>query len=378
MDLDIMGGRPVGARQPQPIHVRAGRISGIELEPSNVRRLLADGLIVAPGFIDLQVNGAFGCDFTTDPGSAWNVGPQLATTGVTAFLPTMVSSAADVYDGALALASSPVPPGAVPLGWHFEGPFLSPARHGAHRQDLLRDPDASAAAGWSLAAGVRMVTLAPELPGALQLARRLTADGVVVAAGHTDADARDVPDAVDAGVRYATHLLNAMRGLDHRRPGIGLGLLLDAGVTVGLIADGHHLADEMLRLIWRLAGPERVSLVSDGMAALGRGPGSYALAGGTVSVGDDGSARLADGRLAGAIVPLDQAVRRLRDATGCDLDAAIGAVTTVPARLLGLADRGRLDVGSRADVVLLTEDGDVVATLVDGDVVHGQEAIRWD
>jgi len=378
MDIDIIGGRPVGASHAHSIHVRAGRISAIEVKAPDVRRLLADGLIVAPGFIDLQLNGAFGCDFTTDPGSAWEVGLSLAATGVTAFLPTMVSAPAAAYAEALALTRSPVPRGAVPLGWHFEGPFLSPARRGAHRQDLLREPDTSAAAGWSLAAGVRMVTVAPELPGALQLTRRLTADGVMVAAGHSDADARNVPDAVDAGVRYATHLLNAMRGLDHRRPGIGLGLLMDPAVTVGMIADGHHLADEVLRLIWRLAGAERVSLVSDGMAALGRGPGSYVLGDETVTVDGDGSARLADGRLAGAVAPLDRAVRHLRDATGCDLDAAIGAVTSVPARLLGLTDRGRLNEGSRADLVLLTEEGNVVATLVGGEVVHGQEAIPWD
>jgi N-acetylglucosamine-6-phosphate deacetylase len=168
-----------------------------------------------------------------------------------------------------------------------------------------------------------------------------------------------------------------MRGLDKRDPGIAAGLLLDERVTVGLISDGHHLADATLALAWRLAGAGRVSLVSDGIAALGQPPGEVRLGDQVVDVDADGSARLADGRLAGASLPLDAALRRLMAATGSSAADAVASVTEVPARLLGLADRGHLRPGARADFVLLTADLQVVATFVGGEAVHGREALAW-
>jgi N-acetylglucosamine-6-phosphate deacetylase len=360
-----------------------GRIAAIDdgaagpAVPSDARRVDVAGLLVVPGFIDLQVNGACGRDITAEPAAMWAIGETLARHGVTAFLATIVSSAPSRVDGAIdAWHQAPAFAGAVPIGLHVEGPFLSPARAGAHRREQLRAPDAGEASTWTPEAGVRIVTLAPELPGALALVSQLSARGVVVAAGHTDADAAMGRAAVDAGVRYATHLFNAMRPLDHQAPSLAAALLDDDRVTIGLIADGLHVAPELLALVRRTVGPGRLSLVSDAMAGLDMAPGLMRLGDAEVLVGDDG-ARLADGTLAGAIAGLDVGLRTLA-ATGCGLDEALAAVTSTPARLLGLGEgRGRLEVGGRADITLLSESLDVAATLVAGEVAWSSEPARW-
>jgi N-acetylglucosamine-6-phosphate deacetylase len=264
----------------------------------------------------------------------------------------------------------------VPIGLHVEGPFLAAAKAGAHRREHLRPPDLAEAAGWSAAAGVRIVTLAPELPGALELIGALCDRGVVVAAGHSLADAAAGTAAIDAGVRYATHLLNAMAPLDHRAPSLAAALLADDRVTVGVIADGVHVARDMLTVVRRTVGPGRLSLVSDAMAGLGVAPGRVVLGEADVVIGTD-AARLADGTLAGAVAGLDVGVRTLV-ATGCDRAEAIASVTSTPAALLGLDDgRGRLEVGGRADVTLLTPDLEVAATIVGGEVAFAAEGTRW-
>jgi N-acetylglucosamine-6-phosphate deacetylase len=360
-----------------------GRIAAIDdgaagpAVPSDARRVDVAGLLVVPGFIDLQVNGACGRDITAEPAAMWAIGETLARHGVTAFLATIVSSAPSRVDGAIdAWHQAPAFAGAVPIGLHVEGPFLSPARAGAHRREQLRAPDAGEASTWTPEAGVRIVTLAPELPGALALVSQLSAREVVVAAGHTDADAAMGRAAVDAGVRYATHLFNAMRPLDHQAPSLAAALLDDDRVTIGLIADGLHVAPELLALVRRTVGPGRLSLVSDAMAGLDMAPGLMRLGDAEVLVGDDG-ARLADGTLAGAIAGLDVGLRTLA-ATGCGLDEALAAVTSTPARLLGLGEgRGRLEVGGRADITLLSESLDVAATLVAGEVAWSSEPARW-
>lgn len=361
-----------------------GRIEAIDpgpgqlAVPASTRRADAAGLIAAPGFIDLQVNGACGRDVTHDLASMWAIGPALARHGVTAFLPTIVSSAPGRVDQAIdAWRNGPHSPGAVPIGLHVEGPFLSPARVGAHRPEQVRVPDLAEASGWTAEAGVRIVTLAPELPGALELVSTLRERGVVVSAGHSDADAATGRAAVDAGVRYATHLLNAMRPLDHRVPSLAAALLADDRVTIGLIADGLHVAPEMLALVRRTVGPGRLSLVSDAMAGLDMPPSTVSLGDAEVRIGDDG-ARLADGTLAGSIAGLDVGLRTLIEATGCELAEAVATMTTTPAQLLALGEgRGRLEVGGRADITLLSTGYEVAATLVGGEVAWASEPDRW-
>ena len=361
--------------------IRDGRIAALggdaRRAAAGAPEVRADGLLVAPGLIDLQLNGAFGRDFSAEPAAVREVGPGLAAMGVTAFLPTIVSSPPATYAAALSVATAPTGPGAVPLGWHFEGPMLAATRHGAHAAAHLRMPADIDVDAWLPQRGVRMVTLAPELPGALAMASRLSTAGVVVAAGHTDADVRCAADAADAGVTHATHLFNAMRGLDARAPGIGLGLLLDDRVTVGVIADGHHLAAATMTLIARIAGVDRVSLVTDGVAALGQAAGEFRLAGQPVTLAGDGSVRTAAGTLAGAATALPELLRRWMAATGWNAEQAIQSVTAVPARILGLPDRGRLAVGARGDLVLLGTGLEVVATVIGGEVVHGGQALSW-
>jgi N-acetylglucosamine-6-phosphate deacetylase len=329
----------------------------------------ASGLTVAPGFIELQINGGCGRDLTAEPEAIWAVGEALPQHGVTSFLPTIVSSPSAVAEEARRVLLAGPPPGyrgARPLGLHLEGPFLS--RPGAHRVEHLRPP--SLGSDWSPASGVRMVTLAPELDGALDLISQLSATGVVVAAGHSDATFEQGVAAVDAGVRYATHLFNAMPPLDHHAPGLAAALLLDARVTIGLIVDGVHLDPAMVELAWRLAGPDRVSLVTDAGAAFGRGPGRYRLGDAEVIV-DERAARLPDGTLASSTLTLSRAVRNLCRFSGCSVADALVTVTTTPARLLGLEDRP-------TDVTLLDQDLNVVATFIAGEPVHVAEPDRWD
>ena len=346
--------------------------------PGEARRIDVDGLLAVPGFIDLQVNGACGHDITDDPASMWSIGESLARHGVTAFLATVVSSERGRVDDALdAWRGGDAVAGAIPIGLHVEGPYLSTARAGAHRPAQLRPPDAAEASSWTPDAGVRIVTLAPELPGALDLVAELSSRGVVVAAGHSDADAATGRAAIDAGVRYATHLLNAMRPLDHRAASLAAALLDDDRVTIGLIADGLHIAPEMLAVVRRAIGPARVSLVSDAMAGLDMAPGTMQLGDAEVVVGADG-ARLPDGTLAGSVAGLDVGLRTFVAATGCDVSEALAAVTSRPAALLGLGEgRGRLEVGGRADIALLTSALEVAATLVGGEVAWSSEPERW-
>jgi N-acetylglucosamine-6-phosphate deacetylase len=288
--------------------------------------------------IDLQVNGAGGIDLTTEPERLWEVGEILPRFGVSAYLPTLVSPSWSVVDRARGAFLEGPPPGyagARVLGWHVEGPFLARSRAGAHDPASLLAPDVDAVRGWSPATGVRVVTLAPELPGALDVVRTLVGSGVVVSAGHSAATAEEARAGFDAGIRMVTHLFNAMAPLDHREPGLPGAALLDERVTIGLIPDGLHVAPEMVALVRRLAGPDRLAIVSDAIEALGMPPGRHRLAGREVIV-DESSARLENGVLAGCIIGLEEGVRNLATFAGIPIDEARLAATAVPARLLGL------------------------------------------
>ncbi len=341
--------------------------------PEGVRLLAADGLLLAPGFIDLQINGGFGVDFTEQPGAIWDVGARLPRYGVTAFLPTIISSPLTRIREAQEVLLKGPPAGyrgAVPMGLHLEGPFLNPQERGAHNPTHMRLPSLADIEGWSPERGVRLVTLAPELPGALDIARALTERGVLVSAGHSAATWEEASAGIDAGIRYGTHLFNAMPPLGHREPALPGALLLNDHITVGIIADGEHLHPSVVSLVWRLKGPLGANLVTDATAGLGMPPGTYRLGDNQVTV-DGHTARLRDGTLAGSILSLDQAVRNTVLFTGCSPSEAIACVTRVPAELLKAGHmRGRISAGLRADMVLLTTDLHVSATIVGGDVVY--------
>jgi N-acetylglucosamine-6-phosphate deacetylase len=299
------------------------------------------------------------------------VAAQLPRYGVTAFLPTIITSPLERVIQSQDIIQQPPGDftGATPLGLHVEGPFLNPEKKGAHNPAYLRAPDLKAIDGWSPETGVRLVTLAPELPGALDLVTALTRRGVLVSAGHSTATYARAQAGFDAGIRYGTHLFNAMPPLHHREPGLTGALLTDPRPTVGFIADGIHTHRSVVSLAWQSLG-QRLNLVTDAMAALGISPGRHLLGDFDVFV-DETSARLANGTLAGSILSLDQALRNLVAWAACSLPEALATVTTTPAEALGLGNqRGRIAPGYRADLVLLTRDLRVLMTFVAGKQVY--------
>lgn len=350
--------------------VAAGPVEQIAC-PSEARSFDAAGLTITPGWIDIQINGGFGHDFTAAPHTIWPVAAQLPRYGVTAFLPTVITSPLETVQAAqqVVLSRTAEFAGAKPLGLHVEGPFLNPQKKGAHNAHYLRSPSLEAIADWSPQQGVRLVTLAPELPNALDLVHALVKRGVAVSAGHSMSTFEQAHAGFDAGIRYGTHLFNAMPPLHHRDPGLAGALLVDSRPAAGLIADGIHTHPAMVDMIWRLLGPSRLSLVTDAMAAMGMSAGVYELGEMRVIV-DQTSARLADGTLAGSILTLDAAIRNLIAMTGCSLAQAVSTVTAVPARLLGL--QADLTPGAPADLTLLTADLHVAHTIIDGQIVYPQ------
>lgn len=289
--------------------------------------------------IDLQINGAGGIDFTSEPERVWEVGELLPSFGVSAFLPTLVSASWSIVDRARGTYLEGPPDGytgATVLGWHVEGPFLAPSRAGAHDPASLLAPDPAAVRRWSPGSGVRVVTLAPELPGALDVVDVLLANGVVVSAGHSAATFAEATRGFDAGIRMVTHLFNAMGPLDHREPGLAGAALMDDRITVGLLVDGLHVAPSMVAMVQRVVGPDRLMVVSDAIEALGLPPGRHQLAGREVIV-DESSARLDSGVLAGCVIGLEEAVANLASYCGISIEEARRASTIVPARLLGLS-----------------------------------------
>ena len=331
----------------------------------------ADGLLVCPGFVDLQINGGFGCDLAGDPDSMWELGRLLPRHGVTSFLPTIVSSPPPVTDRALAaIGRRPADHrGAEPLGLHFEGPMLNPGRAGAHSPVNLVTPDPELIDHWTADARVALVTIAPELPGALELIERLTAAGVAVAAGHSSASATEAAAGFDRGVRMVTHLFNAMAPMSHRAPALPGAALADDRVAVGVIADGVHVDPVVVKVAWKAAGRSRFVLVTDAMAAMGLDPGRYEL-GDTTVTAEAGSVRTDNGVLAGSVLTMSQAVSNLIDFTGCSTADAVAAASTTPAAVIGATDRGHLNPGAVADVVLLEPDGSVAITVCGGSVSH--------
>jgi N-acetylglucosamine-6-phosphate deacetylase len=337
--------------------------------PPNTQIVDAKGQILVPGFIDLQINGAFGMDFTSDPETIWQVGEGLTRFGVTSFLPTIVSSPPEAIQKVQEVLQKGPPNnyrGARVIGLHLEGPYLNPEKHGAHDPTYLRLPTLEVYDCWSPVNFVRMVTLAPELPGAISAIETLVKHGVVVCAGHSLASFDQAGTSIQSGIRYGTHLFNAMPPFDHRHPGLVGALLADKRLICGMIVDGIHLHPQTVNLAWQILGSQRTNLVTDAMAALGMPAGEYQLGGQKVFV-DSSSARLADGTLAGSLLSLDQALRNLIAFTGCSLEDALSTVTQIPARLLRLdSSQGSLVVGAKADLVLLNPDLQVTGVWLNG------------
>lgn len=355
---------PDGARQ-GCVTVEGGHIARIvDQAPAGARR----AAWVVPGLVDLQVNGGFGIDLASEPERVSELAARLLATGVTGFLPTLVSAPADGFERWAARIAAAPGGGARVLGLHLEGPFLSPDRPGAHDVATIRAADAACFERMLALPGLRLVTMAPERPAALERIARLVARGVVVSLGHTAAGLDQMRAGIDAGARLVTHLYNAMTGFSHRAPGALGAALLDPRVALGLIADGVHAHPAAVELAVRAAGPDRIALVTDAMAAAGTGPGRATLAGREVVV-DEVSARLPDGTLAGSILTLDQAVRNAAEWSRLGPEAALRMATEVPARALGVA-AGRITAGAAADLVLLDDELRVTATFLAGELAY--------
>ena len=350
-----------GTLVPGDVEVADGRVASVGLNSANGKG------IASPGFVDLQVNGFAGVDFfSADAAGYRRAGEALLECGVTAYQPTFITSPEDELVAALGEVPSN---GAAPriLGAHLEGPFIAPERLGTHPAESRRDPDRALLERLLAAGPVSHVTLASELPGALELVDLLRARGVTVSCGHSNATAAEARDAFARGVKTVTHIFNAMRPFAAREPGLAGAALVDSEIVVQVILDGVHLADDTARLIWQAAAG-RMALVTDAIAAARAGDGSYTLAGVDFEV-EDGIARNSEEVLAGSTVCMIDAVRNLV-ALGAPIEAALAAASEVPARIAGRAELGTLAPGAGADIVVLDDGLEIVRVLA-----HGVDAL---
>ncbi len=342
-------------------------------------RIDAGGRLICPGFIDLQVNGGGGVLLTDRPeaDALARMTRAHARFGTTAMLPTIVTSSEEAMARALAAVAEAIrrpPKGARVLGAHVEGPFINPARKGAHNERSIRPPDLAlfqrllAASQGTL----RLITLAPELPGALDLIRAARAAGVAVSIGHTDATYDEARDAIEAGASMGTHLFNAMRPLHQREPG-AIGALLESDDAIaGLIADGVHVHPALLKAAARAMGAAGVALATDAMPPAGMEGEAFELYGGEIVV-RDGACYTRDGVLAGSALTTDRAVRNMNQLAGVPLRECIEMATATPARVLGLErELGFLAPGARADFVVCDADVAVRRAFVGGEEAVGR------
>lgn len=327
------------------------------------------GRIIAPGYIDLQINGAFGIDFSIQADQVHRVAKLLPQYGVTAFLPTLVSCEKEKYIELLPHLQ-PYPGGShgsTILGIHLEGPYFASAKQGAHNHDLIRsqinDPPENF---YGNLEGVKIVTLAPEIPGGLATIKYLKSKNIIVSAGHTNATYEQANAAIDAGIRMATHLFNAMPSIHHRNPGIIGAILTNDSMFYSIIADHIHVNSSIIDLAWR-SNPQGLCLVTDAIEALGLPFGMYSLGTMSVDVGTKGAYISGTQTIAGSVLSLDQAVRNLRKSANCSLVEALEAASLKPAQVLGIDHvKGVLNVGADADFIIVDDDLTVHACYVAG------------
>ncbi|ELS54196.1 putative N-acetylglucosamine-6-phosphate deacetylase [Streptomyces viridochromogenes Tue57] len=361
---------PTGTLKEGEVIIDGPRIA--RTAPANAHRLDLNGHWLLPGFVDIHNHGGGGASFTS--GTADDVITGIHTHrlhGTTTLVASTVTGDMDFLAQRAGLLSELAEQGEI-AGIHFEGPFISPCRKGAHAEELLRDPDPAdvrklidAARGHAT-----MVTLATELPGGIDSVRLLAEHGVIAAIGHTDATYEQTVEAIEAGATVATHLFNAMPSLGHREPGPIAALLEDERVTVELINDGTHLHPAALELAFHHAGADRVAFITDAMDAAGFGDGRYMLGPLEVEVAD-GVARLVEGgSIAGSTLTLDRAFKRAVTIDRLPVEDVVAALSANPAKLLGRYDRiGSLEPGKDADLVVLDSGFDLVGVMRRGEWV---------
>jgi N-acetylglucosamine-6-phosphate deacetylase len=366
---------PAGA-PPVNVLLAEGRIARIGAgEEPGAETLDAAGRTLIPGLIDLHIHGAGGADVLDGEADTLpTLSKALARLGTTSFVATSVMRPAsgDRHLDRVAEQAGTMPGGARILGLYLEGPFVNPAKRGGIPTDAIYSytPAILDAILDRTDGALRMMTVAPEMPGALDAIERLAAAGVIPAFGHSNATYDETHAGIAAGIRHATHLFNAMAGLHHRAPGPLPALLEEEGLTVELICDDVHVNRHVARLATRLFGRERCCCITDGMRTVGLPDGRYEY-GGREFDSRDGAARYLDGTLIGTAIPLLEVVRRFHRFTGSSFAEAVDTATRTPARILGIQERtGSIEVGKDADLVLLDEDLSVFATLVGGKVVE--------
>lgn len=336
---------------------------------------------VIPGMIDLHIHGVAGADTMDATQEALEImARNLPKEGTTSFLATTMTQEAEHIEKALANVAEYVEAGnqeakAEIIGVHLEGPFLSPKRAGAQPLHTIIEPDVALFKKWQqIAKGqIRLVTLAPERAGGLDLTKHLKETGVIASIGHSDATYDEVVAGIEQGITHTTHLFNGMRGLHHRDPGVAGAALLHPEITAEIIADGIHVRGEMIDLTFRLKGKEGIVLVTDAMRAKCLGEGNYTLGGQAVTV-KEGRATLEDGTLAGSILKMKDAAQNVMSFTGCSLEEIIFMTAVNPAKELGIFDRkGSIAVSKDADLVILNEQNEVMMTYCRGKLAFSHE-----
>lgn len=347
----VLADRVVGGE----VEVEGGVIAAVQASEA----VLAEAPYLAPGFVDIHVHGWGGHSAMGDDAALDGMARALLKHGVTSFLPTAVSAPIPdltrFAERVRAWMAQPPTDGAEPLGFNMEGPFLAQTKRGAHNPQVLRLPeDVPADTLEPLTDGLKVMTVAPELPGGLELRRWLATRGVQTSVGHSAATFEQARAAFALGAKSTTHLFNAMTGIDHHAPGVALAALLDDSVFVELIADGLHVDPALWPLLTRLKPVDRLMLVSDAVPLAGTGDGRGWLGTSEVEVVGPRVTLAGTTTLAGSVLSLDVAVRNLV-ATGVPLTAAVMAASANPVSLLGVTDRGRVAAGQRADLVELDD-----------------------
>lgn len=374
-DGSRMSGHPMVVIEDGRIRSIAGR--GAAELPADARVLDFTGATLAPAFFDVHIHGAAGHDaMEATPQALSAISGFLASRGTGSFLATTVTAPLDAtlraVEGLARWIAHPPPEGhAQTVGIHLEGPFLSHAKRGVQPAEHLLAPSiATFDRLFDAAEGhVRLMTLAPELPGAVELAAHATARGVRVSVGHSDATAAETRAAIAAGAASATHTFNAMRALDHREPGILGTVLTNDALYAELICDGIHTEPEIVRLWWRAKGPARAILVTDAMSAAGMPDGEYQLGGFAVQVANGRA--MARGVLAGSVLTLDRALANFIAFTGASVEQGLNLLSANPAAMTGLTDRaGSLAVGQLANLVAVDAAGKLVGSIIGGQPVH--------
>ena len=356
-----------GESEPRAEHGRA-RDAGVPID--------ATGMIVTPGFIEVHTHGGGGYNLhTTDPDELRAYASWIPRTGVTSFLIGVVGVPHGLPAAQLQCAtqvSEEQAEGAEPLGIFFEGPYLSPARRGAHLPSWLRRPSLSEVERLlDLTRGrLRLITIAPELSGAAPVIQRVVEAGVIASIGHTDATYEQTRHAIAQGVTHATHCCNAMRPLHHREPG-PLGAIAEAHQVTGeVILDGMHVHPAVVRMLATLLGSRRLVGITDALAGAGLSSATFEFAGQRAHV-EEGVARLEDGTITGSVLTMDQALRNFLEITGVSLSDAVAALAANPARVAGAADRkGALSPGYDADLLIFDESLTLCATLCKGRLAY--------